>query len=285
MENRVAIENGVSKKKSEFPKVSVILCVNRSNPWLKEALLSVLGQDDPEFEFLIAANACSDELWEELRTITIDDPRVRLFRSAIGQIAFNLNLLADQATGDYLVRMDADDISLPNRLSTLRRELANNPVDVLGSAILLIDENETVIGRMDFPESNELIFRTLLTRTAFCHPAVAIRRQFLLDLRGYLGGHYSEDTDLWLRAKRIGARMRNLPDVLLHYRVHSQQSIASRAGYAEVAAHWLRELLLNPSWFNTLGFAVALVKSMFVRFLPGTRSYKKSMSANKPAGL
>jgi glycosyltransferase involved in cell wall biosynthesis len=275
MDQTVRAERVDDSNAGPEPSLSVILCVNRSNPWLSEAIQSVLAQDDPDFEFLIAANACSDDLWGQLCKVAALDGRVKLFRSAIGQLAFNLNLLADQAQGDYLVRMDADDVCEPHRLRILRQSLAENPVDILGSAASLVDGEGNVIGLMTFPERGDEIAQALMSRTAFCHPTVALRRQLLLDLRGYLGGFMSEDTDLWLRARRGHARMRNLSEPLLRYRVHSQQSIASRAGYAEVAAHWLRELLQNPSWYSTRGFLFALTKALFVPVLPGIRRYRQ----------
>lgn len=253
---------------------SFILCVNRDNPWLSEALESVLAQDDADFEFLIAANDCDDALWEKLGTYAGRDSRIRLFRTHVGQLAFNLNLLVNEATGDYVVRMDADDVSTPERLGTLTRRLAREPVDILGSAVLLINGAGDIVGRMDFPETSQAIARALPSRTVFCHPAVAIRRQFILDMKGYLGGFASEDTDLWLRAHRVGASMANLPDTLLKYRVHGRQSIMSSAGYAEVAAHRLRELLLAPSWGRLRGLLVALAKALFARRLPGIKRYR-----------
>lgn len=259
---------------SGSPTLSVILCVHRSNPWLAIAINSVLQQTDVDFEFLISANACPDTLWEELQVLTVHDPRVRLFRSAIGQLAFNLNLLADQAQGDYLVRMDADDVSEPHRLQCLRSALAGAPWDVLGSAVMLIDGTGQPVGQMCFPESTTEIRRALKSRTVFCHPAVAIRREFLLRMRGYLGGFVSEDSDLWIRAARSGARMGNLPDVLLRYRVHDQQSIATGAGYAEMAGHWLRELIMHPGAYPLHGFCVALFKALSGRYLPGVRGYR-----------
>lgn len=255
---------------------SVVLCVNRDQPWLLEAIDSILAQDDPHFEFLIAANACSDKLWDKLVLLGNNDSRIRLFRSSIGQLSFNLNLLADKAHGAYLVRMDADDVSEPHRLRTLRLALMHEPVDILGSAVVLIDGDGVDIGGMQLPETGVDIRRALLTRTALCHPSVAIRRRFLLDMRGYLGGYVSEDTDLWLRALRAGARIKNLPDPLLRYRIHGNQSIASPLGYAEVASHWLRELLIAPSWYGTKGFAVALFKAIFAKMLPGIGHYRKS---------
>lgn len=253
---------------------SVILCVNKDQPWLSEALESVLLQSDSDFEFLIAANACSDELWRKLVSISESDLRIRLFRSDVGQLSFNLNLLADKAHGEYLVRMDADDVCEASRLRTLRLALAREPIDILGSAVTLIDGEGREIGAMQLPKTAIDIKRALLTRTVFCHPAVAIRRQFLLDIRGYLGGYVSEDTDLWLRALRAGASMKNLPDPLLRYRIHENQSIASRLGYAEVASHWLRELLIAPSWYTLRGFGVALFKAIVAPILPGIRSYR-----------
>lgn len=252
------------------------MCVNRANPWLSQAIESVLTQDDGDFEFLIAANACSDDLWEEIEEIGRSDSRIRLFRTEIGQLAFNLNLLADQALGEYLVRMDADDVCEPHRISALRKALQQDQVDVLGSAVTLIDHDGLTVGRIDFPCQQKEVLNALKLRTAFCHPSVVLRRQFLLEMRGYLGGFVSEDTDLWLRSLLRGANMRNLPEALLRYRIHKNQSIASRLGYAEVASHWLRELLSSPSWYTFHGFALALVKSLFATILPGIRRHKKN---------
>lgn len=267
----LALQNITSKE----PTLSVIMCVNRWQIWLDEAVKSVLQQDDCNFEFLIAANACSNELWLSLQKYAKEDCRIRLFRTSVGQLAYNLNFLADRATGEYLMRMDADDVCEPNRIGRFKEELKLEFADVIGSAVTLIDESGRKIGHMEFPTSMEKIIKTLPVRTVFCHPATVIRRQFLLDMRGYLGGFNSEDLDLWLRAKSAGARMRNLPDRLLRYRVHNDQSIASRKGYTEVAALWLRELLVKPSWFTIKGFFVAFVKAICAYSLPGVHTYIK----------
>jgi glycosyltransferase involved in cell wall biosynthesis len=258
------------------PSFAVVLCINRENLWVDDAIRSVLQQTDPDFEFLIAANACTDALWERLQKISLTDKRVRLIRSAIGQLPFNLNLLANSTGSDYLVRMDADDVSEPDRLRILREALRQDPVDVMGSAVTLIDGAGCPIGRMDLPNTDAAIKRALPLRTIFCHPAVAVRRQFLLEMRGYLGGFASEDTDLWLRAVRVGAKMRNLPDLLLRYRIHENQSSLSCLGYAEVAGHWLRELLINRTFYTFRGFTCALAKALFAPLLLSVRRGKSA---------
>lgn len=264
--------------------MTVVLCVNKGHSWLRPAIQSVFRQDDPDFEFLIVANACTNELWDELNRIAAPDPRVRLLRTSIGQLAYNLNVAADHARGDYLVRMDADDISEPQRLRTLRQALAVDPIDVLGSSVTLIDESDRVLGAMDLPKSHEEILRKLPIGTVFCHPAVAIRREFLVRMRGYLGGFASEDTDLWVRAVRCGARLGNISERLLRYRLHPQQATAGRSGYAEVAAHWCRELLLAPSLYTAKGFAVALGKCMFIPLLKRRRRSNPEVGASNVQG-
>jgi glycosyltransferase involved in cell wall biosynthesis len=246
------------------PSISVLLCVNRSNPWVREAIESILNQIDGDFEFLIAANACSDELWRELNDCTAGDQRVILHRTNIGQLAFNLNFLANLAKGEYLVRMDSDDISEKNRILVLREYLASKPVDVLGSAVTLINYNGKEQGRWEFPLTSAEIKRLLPTRTVFCHPAVAIRKKFLYQLRGYLGGFVSEDTDLWIRAMRIsGGSFHNLPEPLLRYRVHPDQSTSDSSGYPEVSAHWWRELLATKNLYALKGFISSFAKYIF----------------------
>ena len=247
------------------PSFSVLLCVNRSNPWLKDAIESILNQTDGDFEFLIAANACSDELWRELNDFVAGDKRVVLYRTNIGQLAFNLNFLANLARGEYLVRMDGDDISERNRILILRESLTLERVDVIGSAVTIINHSGEAVGSMQFPLTSAEIIRLLPTRTVFCHPAVAIRRQFLYELRGYLGGFVSEDTDLWIRASRMGKGIyRNLSEPLLRYRVHSNQSTSNDGGYSEVCAHWWRELLIMKNTYAFKGFSTSFAKYILV---------------------
>ena len=215
-----------------------------------------------DFEFLIAANGCTDAFFEELCALTAADRRVRVIRTAIGQLAFSLNLLADQAGADWLVRMDADDISLPHRLETLSAAARANAADVVGTGVYLIDETGTRLGEVRPPVSSAKIARAFVWGTPLIHPSVMLRRTFLLEMGGYLGGFRSEDTDLWLRALRSGGRIINLPDVLLEYRVHGGQVSRSRLGYAENAAHRLREFLMKPGFESGLSFFAATAKAL-----------------------
>jgi glycosyltransferase involved in cell wall biosynthesis len=240
---------------------SVLFCVNRSNPHLRAAIDSVLGQTHGDFEFLIGANACDDAFFDELKSIA-NDRRVRILRTRMPQLAFTLNYLAEQATGNWLIRMDADDVCEPHRFARLLQVIDSGEHDVIGSWATLIDRHDRVIGQFSPPKDPRRIRRRLLFSNPIAHPTVAFSRDFLLRMRGYLGGYVSEDFDLWIRALRSGARITNIEEPLLRYRVHDGQVSRSRLGYAEAAAHWHRELLLAPSLYNALGWLIANAKAV-----------------------
>lgn len=240
--------------------ISVILCVNRSTPFLAPALHSILNQDFRDFEFLIGANACPDELLQELEKITAGDERVRIVRSGVPQLTYNLNMLVDLARSEWLVRMDADDVSEPSRLREIHQAISSTDADVVGSWATLIDENDRATGKFEPETTHNRIRRAFPFRVQLFHPTVAFRKTLWTEMRGYLGGFVSEDYDLWLRAINSGRRFANIPKHLVRYRVHSTQVSGTRRGYAEVAAHWYRELLYRPSWFNLVGWTVATVK-------------------------
>ncbi|MBL0923387.1 MAG: glycosyltransferase [Sphingomonadaceae bacterium] len=242
---------------------SIIFCVNRSSEYLQASIDSILKQTHPSFRFLIGANACSDELLAELQQHVHGDRRVDIFRSDVPQLSYNLNLLLDHATTEWVVRMDADDVSEPDRLERIAHHISLCPdVDVWGSWATVIDENGEKTGDFRPGLTTRAIRRSFPYSNQICHPTVAFRRSFWLEMRGYLGGYVSEDYDLWLRALNRDIQIRNIPEQLLQYRVHKSQVSGSRRGYAEVAGHWLREFMLRPSLFNFNGLLISSLKSI-----------------------
>lgn len=245
------------------PVISVVFCVNRGNPHLKEAIQSVLEQTYTNFEFLIGANDCSEEFFEELIALAAD-PRIKLFRTQLPQLSFTLNFLIEHSNSDLLVRMDADDVCEPQRFERLVDVALNSTADVFGSWAILIDENNQILGYSTPPHGAKAIKSRMIYSSPVIHPTVLFRKSFWIESRGYLGGFVSEDFDLWLRGISRGATIENVPEYLLRYRIHSSQVSRSRLGYAETAAHWYREFLLHPGWYNACGWLVSSVKAVFM---------------------
>lgn len=234
------------------PIVSVVLAVNRDDGFLDDAIDSILDQTFDRIELLIIANNCTDELWEGLKVHSGRDPRIRLIRSPLGQLPYNLNLGLHHARGEFVARMDADDVALPDRVERQVRFLIDNEsISVLGGNYEHIDENGNPIGKPSkLCLSPAQIAARLPFETCLPHPTVMFRRSAAIKVGGYAYGLYAEDWDLWLRMRRAGMKFANLPEIVLRYRIHSAQSTsfqAMRRNMANVQGLLLRELVLTGS--------------------------------------
>lgn len=244
---------------------SVVLCVNKKNPFLKNAIDSVLEQEyNSDFEFIIVANNCNDDLFDFLEKF--DDERIVLLRTKIGQLSFNLNYAVNLALGEYIIRMDADDISLRNRLIVTEKIILENYPDVVGFSATLIDEDDAIIGESkDY--SNVNFRKKLMLCNPLIHPTVAINKESLLSVGGYLGGRQSEDYDLWIRlAKEKNINFIISPIKVLKYRISNDQSKGNVLPYCEVSAYFLREFLVSWNFRYLLAMLVSIGKRILLPF-------------------
>jgi glycosyltransferase involved in cell wall biosynthesis len=203
------------------PAVSVLMPVYNGGRFLAPALDSVLAQTFSDFEVIAIDDGSSDGSTEVLRRYAARDPRVRVVSQENEGIVASLNRALALARAPLVARMDADDISRPDRFAKQLAYLQHN-VDVaaVSSAIDVIDESDGYLRTDVFPSLPEAVASELMFRSCVCHPAVMARTEVLRALGGYRAiVQYAEDYDLWLRiAER--ASIANLPDVLLAYREH-----------------------------------------------------------------
>ncbi|MDT8869696.1 glycosyltransferase [Vibrio fluvialis] len=233
---------------------SVILCVNKDQEFLNDAIFSVLNQTYSDFEFIIVANNCEDELFNKL--LGFEDPRIRLFRTAIGQLSFNLNYAINVAVGDYIVRIDADDVCMPDRLEMCSEFIGSDYDVVAFSCHYINDLGETIGGRNLANEKIENIFY----RNPIVHPAVMFKRDSIVRAGGYLGGFQSEDYDLWIRLYNKGCRFYFSDKVAIEYRIHDSQTKGSLLPYCEVSGYFIREFLLSLKFKYLFSFFVSVFK-------------------------
>jgi O86/O127-antigen biosynthesis beta-1,3-galactosyltransferase len=242
---------------------SVVLCVNKKIPFLKDAIDSILQQEySGEFELIIVANNCSDELYCFLEQF--DDNRIVLLRTKIGQLSFNLNYAVNVARGDYIVRMDADDISLPDRLTRTESVIVKYNPDVVGFSAIFINEDDVIVG--ESKEHSNVDFRKrLILSNPLIHPTVAINKSTLLSVGGYLGGRQSEDYDLWIRlSKEERVNFIISPVKVLKYRISSEQSKGNVLPYCEVSSYFLREFLLSWKFKYLFAMLVSIGKRIIL---------------------
>jgi glycosyltransferase involved in cell wall biosynthesis len=221
---------------SRPPTVSVLLAVYNTRPYLAEAIESILAQSFEDFEFLIVDDGSTDGSTEVVRRFAGLDDRVRpILRENRGLVA-SLNEMIDAARGEFLARMDADDVALPLRLGQQVAFLGEHPeVVAAGSWVEWIDQEGDSLCEYRLEEDHEAIERLLIEAgtNSICHPAAMIRADAMRRVGGYRGEFTAcEDYDLWLRLGEVG-RLANMPEVLLKYRYR----VTSKARLLE-HDHW-----------------------------------------------
>ncbi len=207
---------------SVSPLVSVIMPVYNGERFLCEAVDSILSQTFRDFEFIVIDDGSADNTPAILRQYCRKDGRIIWLRKSKNEgIVAALNSGLDHARGKYIARMDADDISLPERLEKQVRYLESNlGTGVLGSSAQIIDQQGKPLFVVRFPETHALILWSLHFHCPIIHPTVMARRDFFLRAGGYRSSWpHAEDYDLWARMV-YQSIFHNLGEVLLQLRKH-----------------------------------------------------------------
>lgn len=205
------------------PRVSVALAVHNGELYLAEAVDSILTQSFRDFELLAVDDGSTDATAAILDGFARRDERVRVLRHGEKQgLPKSLNETVGLARGEYVARMDADDVSLPPRFER-QVEFLDRHADCLavGCRVLAIDEDGDPLWREKQAEDHTGIEWVLLRGMAgIPHPGAMFRRAAFLDVGGYREQFaVAQDIDLWLRLGERG-RLANVPEILLKYRHH-----------------------------------------------------------------
>jgi len=208
----------------DSPTVSVVMSVFNGQAFLPEAIDSILGQTFSDFEFIVINDGSTDWTAEILAGYAQRDARMRVVHQENKGRTESLNIGMGLAKGEYIARMDADDVALPNRLKEQLDFMDRHPeVGLLGGAVELISREGNVLRTVRAPLEDSEIKSLMLQYNPMCHPAVLLRKEVALAAGGYRRAFSeSEDYDLWLRMSER-SRLANLGDVVLLYRIHSSQ--------------------------------------------------------------
>lgn len=229
------------------PDVSVLLPVYNGARYLRLAIESILAQTLTNFELLVIDDGSSDESRDIAQGYVDEDGRVRVLSQANAGIVTALNWGLANARGEFVARMDSDDISLPMRLAQQLAYMRANPdVVLVGGKAQLIDAHGLRTGLPSnssrYACTNLAIFPPQVLTAV--HPLIMMRTEAIRKLGGYRSDFpHAEDHDLFMRMSRIG-RVKHIPDVVLLYRIHggnvSVQKLQEQernAASAELANH------------------------------------------------
>ncbi len=201
------------------PLVTVLMPVFNCEAYVGEAIESILNQSFRDFEFIVINDGSTDRSGDILARYERMDERVKVYHQENRGIISSLNRGCDLARGRYIARMDADDISLAERLAKQVRYMEAHPeIGVLGTWIEYVDENGSSQGNWCMPTMPALIDWSLFFGSCLAHPSVMMRRDVVEQLGFYRPeALHIEDYDLWVRASGV-TRIANIPEILLQRR-------------------------------------------------------------------
>jgi len=207
------------------PKVTVLMPVYNGEKYLHEAIESILNQTFTDFEFLIINDGSTDNSISIIESY--NDSRIRLINNEknLGLID-TLNNGIDLAKGEYIARMDCDDISLLKRLEKQIDFLKKNPSACLvATHIALIDENGNSVGYWseDMKTVSISQIKSMIPEeNCIAHPTVMIKKEVVKAIKYNKAFKHNEDWGLWLTLLSQGYALAKVDEPLLKYRIHSE---------------------------------------------------------------
>jgi glycosyltransferase involved in cell wall biosynthesis len=225
--------------------ISVVMPVFNAEKFLAYAIESILNQTYPDFEFIIIDDGSTDDSLEIINKYEKQDDRIKVIinNGNIG-LAKSLNKGIELAKGKYIARMDADDISLPERFEKQISFLENNPsIGVLGTSFKLIDGKNIVQRKIDVFSDSHLIRWGMFFKCQMAHPSVMMRNSIFKDL----GIRYEEslssasDYDLWFQILSH-YDMANLSTSYFLYRIHKNRISSTKKEEQQINAEQVLRL-------------------------------------------
>ncbi len=203
------------------PLITVIIPVFNAQKYLRVALQSTLSQSYRTIEVICVDDSSTDESWKLLQQIAKTDRRMKVLRLEKNQgLSVALNRAIENAQGEFIARMDADDIMLPDRLEKQLTYLLSHPSVVgVGGQCIRIDDNGTYLGIKTFPLAHKEIASMVFRGSPIQHPTLMLRRSMIpKDFTWYNPSlRIGEDYDLYYRLLHFG-QLVNLTDYVLLYR-------------------------------------------------------------------
>jgi glycosyltransferase involved in cell wall biosynthesis len=259
---------------SKIPFVSVVMSTyNTPQSYLKQAVASILAQTYRDFEFIIIDDGSNYSVKEFLRQ-NFSDPRLKISQNSRNRgLIYSLNKGVKTARGEWIARMDADDIARPERLQKELDFAKKHPqYDVIGALAQEFSDQQP--SPITMGVAGEKTARNLLhDNNIIVHPSALIRREFLQKVDGYNVKYpRAEDLALWYELFLNGAKFYVLPEVLLDYRLNDQdyqkRKLSQRRGTIRARLDYYPQLGAKPwdYWRVVKDIAAGLAPVWLIKF-------------------
>ncbi len=221
------------------PRVSVLMSVYNGISYLEDAVSSILGQSFRDFEFIIVNDGSTEPVGDLLRRFK--DPRITIISHENMGLTRSLNRGLSLCRGAFVARMDADDISLPQRLErqVIPMESHTN-LDLVGCDYDVIDSEGKVCERKVLIQDNVYRLWRLMFHNVYGHGTMLIRKSKMIAVGGYDERFtVAQDYELWSRISKLNNTL-VIPEVLYQYRLADQGAQSSVRHYHAQLANAIR---------------------------------------------
>lgn len=248
-----------SENMNDRPLISVIVPVYNAENYIDGSVESLLCQTIADIEIILVDDCSTDGSLKRCEHYARNDNRVHVHkRTSNGGIVVALNEGISISRGQFIARMDADDISLPRRFESQIEYLRNNPgIDLCGTSIELIDSRENSLGVTLAVIDPPLVKLLLKYCSPIAHPTWMMRRSVVEALGGYRNVAPLDDYDFLSRAVKFGFALGNVRSVGLKYRisetsVSANRSIFQRKGFSILRKYYQKGKILDESAFSRM---------------------------------
>lgn len=221
--------NEKSNKNNTSPLISVIIPCYNAEKYVEFAVRSIMSQTYKNLEIIITDDCSTDNTFSILEKLADEDNRIKLYKNETNlKIVKTLNKMVLLANGKYIARMDADDISLPERIEKQVEFLEkNSDIAFCGTNAFIINENGKITRKTSLPITSEDNKFFLQFYSTFFHPSVMLRSKIYKENFYDENFLYAEDYELWARLIfQENLKGTNLSEKLFEYRIFAGQSSA-----------------------------------------------------------
>jgi glycosyltransferase involved in cell wall biosynthesis len=257
------------------PKISVVMPNYNDAKFLSQAIESILTQTFSDFEFIIIDDGSTDNSWEIIQGYAKKDNRIVALQNEKNlRICKTLNKGIQIAKGEYIARMDSDDVCLPERFEKqiqFMEKDENHKIGVCGTNFFIINAGSKRIGVKDFPESHDECKKTFWFRNPFGHNTVLIRKECFDELGNYDDNFiYAEDLELWMR---FGQRyeLHNMQEYLVEFRSFGENTFITRQKkMIDSTLKARKKAFTEYGYYPGLRGYIAYMATWVMRFVPPT---------------
>jgi GT2 family glycosyltransferase len=205
-------------------KISVLTCCYNAEDFIEEAVESILRQSNKEFEYVVADDGSTDKTLSILKRYAVKDTRIVLIEKDHSGLTASLNVGLELAKGEWIARLDADDVAMPERLShQLKFVQDNDDVVLLGGGCIEVNTIGAPVKKHTYPQEHSALINRLENGAAFFpHSSAFFNKEVLMKMGGYNPKFTSaQDLDMFLRIGET-APMACLPMPVVKLRKHPQ---------------------------------------------------------------